>query len=217
MTAPTIGAPIGPDIPHSDRRQVFDHVPRLQELIDYGGHPGVVYAQVCIHNVKRANDREERPANLRPIRGSSYYSIRGPQGSAEMALVGTGTPISGASPQGGARLFFTDGEVGMLTGLPVQYPLWLRAQEESDAEVVAVTQRAEGRKGAGRVPARHAPQREQDGTPSDEPQAGDRHRDEREPKAKIRKNLKGHTHPANFGRLQAGCPRCEEIRAQKAR
>jgi len=160
MSAPTIGAPIGPDIPESARNTVFDHVPKLRELISYGGWPGVVYAQVCVHNVKNALDRTERPTRLRPIRGSFYYSIRGPSGVADMALVGNGDPIPGASPDAGERLFFTDGEVGKITGLEVPYPIWLRHQpEESHAgQEVDVTQ--DSNRDA-RVQARRTPQRKQ--------------------------------------------------------
>jgi hypothetical protein len=177
MSAPTIGAPIGPDIPTSERTVVFDHVPKLRELISYGGWPGVVYAQVCIHNVKNASDREERPAHLRPIRGSFYYSIRGPKGLADMALVGTGSPIPGASPDAGERLFFTDGEVGKLTGLEVPYPIWLRhqPQEETRGEGFPVSQAAENREGSSRVQARQPAQRKQKRPGREKQKAGSGH------------------------------------------
>lgn len=125
---PVAGAPIGPDIESPERAIVFDHVPQLHELLPNGGWPGVVYAQVCAHNVVAANNRVDRPANLRPIKGAAYYAIRGSRGMAEMALVGTGSPIPGAAPEAGARLFFTDGEVERLTGHSVPAPIWLRPQ-----------------------------------------------------------------------------------------
>jgi hypothetical protein len=136
MTVPILpGAPIGPDIPTHARRAVFDHVPQLQELLPNGGWPGVVYAQVCVHNLKLANDRTTQPANLRPIRGTQYFSIRGIRGEAQMALVGCGQPIPGSAPESGARLFFTDGEVNLKTGLEVVYPIWFREMEGAiDAE-----------------------------------------------------------------------------------
>jgi hypothetical protein len=111
-----------------------------------------VYAQACIHNIKNAADRVEQPANMRPIRGAKYYAIRGPTGVVAMALVGTGTPIPGASPDGGERLFFTDGEVTPLTGHPVKYPIWFSPQpEENPRAQVQIPPRpdrpSQGRKG----------------------------------------------------------------------
>jgi hypothetical protein len=129
MSSAIPGAPIGPDIEPSSRQKSYDHIPRLRELLPNGGWPGVTYAQVCIHNLKAASDRTERPANLRPIRGSSYYTIMGPNGTASMALVGCGQPIPGAAPEGGERLFFTDGEVAS-TGHAVPVPIWFSAKPE---------------------------------------------------------------------------------------
>jgi hypothetical protein len=129
MTSAIPGAPIGPDIESSHRERVYDHVPRLRELLPNGGWPGVVYAQVCVHNLKAASDRADRPANLRPIRGATYYSILGPNGEAAMALVGQGKPIPGAAPEAGERLFFTDGEVEKQTGHEVEWPIWFADAE----------------------------------------------------------------------------------------
>ena len=194
MTAPMAGAPIGPDIPSSDRRIIYDRIPKLHELLPNGGWPGVVYAQICIHNIKAAADREERPARLRPIRGSTYYSISGPAGIADMALVGTGSPIQGAAPESGARLFFTDGEVEQLTGHTVEYPIWLRSQPKKEA-------------------------RDAVRKPSDEGnQAQEAQEEVRPAKSKFlvpKKNLRGHTHPANFGRRVDDCPRCIELAKEK--
>ena len=218
MSAPTLGAPIGPEIEDDSRRIVFDHIPHLRELLQNGGWPGVTYVQVCVHNLKAAADRQERPSRLRPIRGATYYSIQGPKGRADMALVGSGTPIPGASPDSGARLFFTDGEVEDRTGLQPLYPIWLRSMEEIDAvrrERLARAQRAEeeGREGDVRVQTRDAAFRESDGTPSEKPKAGSRHRPVRKQKKERVKgqNLKGHNHGPQFGRLTPGCEGCEKI------
>lgn len=129
------GAPIGPDILPNQRKLVFDHMPRLRELIKNGGWPGVVYAQVCVPNLKAAHDRTEFPANLRAIRNSQYYSVRGPKGEAQMALVGCGEPIAGAAPEGGERLFFTDGEAGQVTGLKVRDAIWFTAAERVEVNL----------------------------------------------------------------------------------
>jgi len=152
MSYPEIGAPVGADRPTDPTARVFSYIPRLWELLRQppGGWPGVVYAQVCVHNMKRATDRMERPANLRPIHGVEFFTIRGPRGDAQMALMGTGKRIRAASPLGGARLFFTDGEVSSLTGLPVENvpgvdPIWFgpKPQEEAPHEQ---TQKASGQK-----------------------------------------------------------------------
>jgi hypothetical protein len=129
-----LGVPIGSEREPGDALRAFDHVPRLHELLPNGGWPGVMYAQVCVHNVANAALRTEVPANLRAIRGTVNYEIVGPRGSAQMALVGTGKPIPATPPECGARLFFTDGEVERLTGHPVkEYVIWLRPQPEEPA------------------------------------------------------------------------------------
>jgi hypothetical protein len=137
------GEPVESYLPKRQTRRVFDHVPRLRELWSNGGWPGVTYAQCCIHNLKAANDREDRPAHLSRIEASEFYSIVGPKGEAQMALVGCGKRIQGAAPEGGERLFFTDGEVEELTGFPVEYPIWfsepmVMTEPEPEPEPVVV-------------------------------------------------------------------------------
>lgn len=173
MSSNLLGAPIGPEIAIRGHALRFDHIPQLWELLPNGGWPGVTYAQACVHNVAYAAAREERPSHMRPIRGTEYYEITGPVGTAQMALVGCGAPISGASPSGGARLFFTDGEVERLTGHAVgEYVIWFRPQEDSDAEK-QIPQAADGAgrgpQGPERVQARQPAQRKQPGTDSQEP------------------------------------------------
>lgn len=145
MTAPhQLGAPIGPAITQGRGAREFDHIPGLHELLDGtvgppGGWPGITYAQACIHNVANAAERMEKPAHMRPIGGATYYTIVGPRGSCQMALVGCGERIRGASPEAGARLFFTDGEVERLTGLELgkRATIWFRPQPEPTAPVAA--------------------------------------------------------------------------------
>lgn len=132
MSAPHLGVPVGPDPRSTHRTRSFDHVPALHELLPYGGWPGITYAQCCVHNTANATAREEEPAHLRPIRGTEFFEIRGPKGTVQMALVGCGEIIPGASPDAGARLFFTDGEVERLTGLPVPAPIWFRPQPAAE-------------------------------------------------------------------------------------
>lgn len=159
MTSSHFGLPVGSERREARKSAVFDHVPALHELLPNGGWPGVTYAQVCVHNVANATAREERPANLRPIEGTMYYEIYGPKGRAQMALVGTGRAIPGASPAAGARLFFTDGEVARLTGHPVEFPIWLRVQpeEERGGEVQSAQAADQPGKGQGNPAPRGGP------------------------------------------------------------
>ena len=217
---PNLGAPIGPDIPDGRDVQTFDHIPDLYELLPNGGWPGVVYAQVCIHNLKAAADRTERPDHLRPIRGSTYYSIVGPRGRSDMALVGRGKPIPGSAPEAGARLFFTDGEVQLETGLQVDSPIWFRrlrkedVWEDADAEVhVTQEDRAqEDREGDARVERGRASQRKQARPSGQEQEAGGGDSPERG-----KTLLKGHNHPPNFGRVVEGCTGCERVLERRTR
>ena len=166
MSGLPLGAPVQRRATHGPKTRDFDHIPRLREVLAHGGWPGAIYAQVCIHNLKAARERSERPAQLDELHGGSiYYTITGPRGTAQVALVGTGEVIPGANPEAGNRLFFTDGEIGQITGLPVQTPIWLRPQfeEDDDAEVPRAPRAngaGQGRQGDARVEARHAPQRQ---------------------------------------------------------
>lgn len=158
MSGPITGIPVGPDPRSNYRNRVFDHVPALHELLPNGGWPGVVYAQVCVHNVANAIERTEEPAHLRQIRGTDYFEISGPKGTAQMALVGAGSLIPGSSPDAGARFFFTDGEVTRLTGHPVKEVIWLRPQpqeathgKEQPGAQESAPRKGEGLKGDARV------------------------------------------------------------------
>lgn len=114
------GIPMGPQVQRGQKRLIYTHVPRLRDLLPRGGCLGVTYVQVCVHNVKAANDREEFPGRLWPISEGQYYEIQGPKGTAQMALVGNGEEIPGSSSQQGEPWFYTDAEVETLTGLEVQ-------------------------------------------------------------------------------------------------
>jgi len=187
VSAQLPGIPMGPELKEPGRRKVFTHVPKLHELIANGGWPGVVYAQVCIHNLMLARERAEKPANLRPIRDSVPYSISGPLGEVGMALVGCGKPIIGAAPEAGARLFFTDGEVGKETGLEVAFPIWFRPQEVTSGEEIPVSQGTSGARqgpqGDVRVQVGVPAQRKQQRPQGDQPQTSGSDSAEREPKA----------------------------------
>ena len=187
MSGLPLGAPVQRRQSFTPTTRVFDHIPRLREVLAHGGWPGAIYAQVCIHNLKAAKERTERPARLDELQGGQvYYTITGPKGRAEVALVGTGEVIPGASPEAGNRLFFTDGEIGKLTGLPVQYPIWLRPQEDEHeprrrevAQPARDDRAGEGQEGDGRVRPRQPAQRKRERTDRPFTEAGSRDRAQR--------------------------------------
>jgi hypothetical protein len=193
MSGPAFqGAPVQRSQSRGQTARSFSHIPRLREVLAHGGWPGAIYAQVCIHNLKAARERTERPARLDELHGGQvYYTISGPKGQAQVALVGTGDVIPGGNPESGNRLFFTDGEIGQLTGHKIQYPIWLRPQpeEESDAGREEV-ESAQGRDGDAGVRARKAPQRVKIGARGHQLRASQGDRDERSrPKQASEKQL----------------------------
>jgi len=189
----TAGIPEGPTTVPDPERFVFEYVPDLWDLLPAtdrsagAGWPGVKYAQVCVHNAKRARDH-----GLRAIHGTEMYTVRGPSGDAHMTLMGLGEVIPGASPEAGARELFFDGEMGRLTGhrIDPEWELWFTeqpgtkpAEEPFDAPVNvtssagAVAQQA-GR-GDARVQARQPAQRQPARPEGDQPPAGSGDRAER--------------------------------------
>ena len=186
------GAPLRRSVSRGPTARSFSQIPRLRDVLSHGGWPGATYAQVCIHNLKSARERTERPAELDELEGGSiYYTISGPKGTAQVALVGTGKIIPGGNPESGNRLFFTDGEIGKLTGHKIKYPIWLRPQpeEESDAGREEV-ESAQGRDGDAGVRARKAPQRQKVGARGHQLRASQGDRDERSrPKQASEKQL----------------------------
>lgn len=91
---------------------VFNSIPSLTELLPTtGGIPGIQYAQVCVHNLKKGqNDGWQR------IQGAKVYTILGAGGRADMELLAKGKAIIGQSPDAGARRCWIDEEVYGLTG-----------------------------------------------------------------------------------------------------
>lgn len=166
MSGIPLGAPLQRGTgPTSSSLRVFDHIPRLREVLAHGGWPGAVYVQVLISHLKAAKERTEFPAHLDELRGGAvYYTIVGPKGAAEVALVGTGEVIAGGNPESGNRLFFTDGAIGERTGHRIERPIWLSHPEDRHgSQQIEVAPRADrtgqGEEGDARVQARHAPQR----------------------------------------------------------
>lgn len=99
----------------------FDHIPSLKELIGGQGTPGFQYAQVCTHNLKRAQQdclvEDDRTSGWKQLPGSEAYTITGPRGSADLVLMRRGSRIPGVSGDSGARHVFADPDILKLTGL----------------------------------------------------------------------------------------------------
>lgn len=95
-------------------RYTYDHIPSLKELMPTtAGIPGVEYAQVCVHNIRLAQD-----LGWGRISGNQkVYTITGPTGSVDCELYCKGKPISGECPQGGRRVCSIDKEIVKLTGV----------------------------------------------------------------------------------------------------
>jgi hypothetical protein len=92
----------------------FNKIPYLNDLLPKtAGLPGVIYAQVCTHHARRAQDE----GWLRVV-GTMVYTIQGPEGCADMELLARGKPIPGAGHLSGARQCLIDTEVYRLTGFP---------------------------------------------------------------------------------------------------
>lgn len=179
MSAPSFGLPSRSTMRPQGVRKVFTHIPRLHELMPRAGWPGVVYAQVCVHNMQLASERTAEPAGLSPIIfgfGTLFYTIQGPKGEVGMALMGSGERIVGAAPEAGARLFFTDGEVERETGLKVEFPIWFRAIEvDTNAEVPSAPRAdraGEGSRGPEGVQLRPPAQRKSQRPQGDQQETG---------------------------------------------
>ena len=90
----------------------YDHLPQLRELLKNGGLPGVEYLQVAVHNLRLA----QREGWTRVSGHQMVYTIVGPNGSCDCELFGSGEPISGQDPEGGARVCWIDMDVRQETG-----------------------------------------------------------------------------------------------------
>lgn len=105
----------------SDTQFDFDHIPSLRELLGTGGSPGLEYAQICTHNLKRAEqdlkDQADPASGWRLLPQGRTYTIVGPKGHADMCLMRRGKRIPGTDGTSGARKVFVDPDVLKLTGI----------------------------------------------------------------------------------------------------
>jgi hypothetical protein len=95
----------------------FDGViPRLKDLLPkFQGQPGFTYAQVCVQNIRRAQDE-----GWNEIANTAIYTIRGPKGQVDCKLYAMGRGIPGQSHASGRRVCLVDDEVELVTGLEIQ-------------------------------------------------------------------------------------------------
>ena len=95
------------------RPYTYDHIPALKELLpNTGGQPGLEYAQVCTHNLRKAQDN-----GWSRVRGAKTYSIVTNEGIADMELLCKGKQAKGLDTHSGKRRCLVDWAVQDLTGL----------------------------------------------------------------------------------------------------
>lgn len=128
----------GQTLPGTAEDFVFKHIPKLTELLpSTGGIPGIVYAQICVHNRKRAQNE-----GWKQIQGAKIYTILGPDDRVDMELLAKGTPVLGQGPESGARKCWVDTEVYTLTG-HVDPKAPVKAVSASTKKTTEVSQSAE--------------------------------------------------------------------------
>ncbi len=124
---------------------VFEWVPNLQELISFGGTPGIEYRQICTHNLRRAQEE-----HFTTVPGTFLYQIVGPKGGADCHLMQRGKAIPGATKQSGARICKVDSKVEELTGL------WINPHKHVEEPKVEEPKKKPGRPTNAEVAAREA-------------------------------------------------------------
>lgn len=126
------------------RDYFFDgRIPRLRDLLPkFHGQPGFVYAQICVQNIRRAQDE-----GWNEIANTAIYTIKGPKGEVHCKLYAMGRSIPGQSHASGCRKCLVDDEVELVTGLEIQ------PSEVSDSAEIPVEQVSQEQiKTSGRVP-----------------------------------------------------------------
>ena len=93
---------------------VYDHIPRLKELLPkQGGLPGFQYAQVSGDRRRRAQDEGWLQVN-----DSYTYTIIGPKGSIDMDLFCRGKLIPGQPSNSGKRVMVVEHQIWFPTSSP---------------------------------------------------------------------------------------------------
>lgn len=90
----------------------FSQIPRLEDLLEHGGIPGIDYAYVLGNNIHKA-----QRDGFSILHRVPSFAITGPKGTAACILMGTGEPITGADPNAGRVCLYVDEEIETLAGL----------------------------------------------------------------------------------------------------
>jgi hypothetical protein len=119
-----------------DLKKSFEgRLPRLEEVLLWGGQPGVEYCYVDGSNIGAFQD-----LGFEMLRDTSVFTVIGPKGMCHSVLImGRGTPIPGADPQNGVRMLGVDNVIRESTGLDMgvdedEKPTPIRKQARKEGE-----------------------------------------------------------------------------------
>lgn len=98
----------------SDVKRSFEgRLPKLAEVLLWGGQPGVEYCYVDGSNIGAFQD-----IGFEMIRDATVFGVLGPKGECPSILImGRGTPIPGADPHNGIRVLGVDNHIRATTGV----------------------------------------------------------------------------------------------------
>jgi hypothetical protein len=98
----------------ADTQRVYEgRLPRLAEVLLWGGKPGVEYCYV-----DGANLGAFQSIGFELVRDTDAFTVTGPKGEcSSVVIMGRGTPIPGADPQNGIRVLGVDNKIRESTGL----------------------------------------------------------------------------------------------------
>lgn len=132
-------------VKHEEESTTYEgRLPQLEELLRWGGRPGVKYLQAASTNMgafQRGEIELEMPdGELLKVKWSLVREIPvltgvGPKGDCDFLLMAYGTPILGADPVNGRRMCGVDPDLLEATGiLEDEYAEYLRVPGEGKQE-----------------------------------------------------------------------------------
>lgn len=98
----------------------YDHYPKMTELLQTGGSPGITYLGVHPNNLAAFQHGTHPLAEgfrWGIIESAPSFYVEGPDGTSEVFLVGAGTVITQADPMNGIRKILYDEDIEVMTGL----------------------------------------------------------------------------------------------------
>lgn len=117
----------------SEVKKVFEgRLPQLDEVLLWGGRPGVQYCYVSGENLGAFQD-----IGFDMVKDAQVFSVVGPKGQcSSVVIMGKGTPIPGADPQNGIRVLGVDNNIREITGLDseAEYDVFSEEATPSEAE-----------------------------------------------------------------------------------